>query len=374
MGPVSRGLCVRDFDEEEAYVQWAKDHADLAKELPTSRTARGYHVFFLADGRDPGLLDQPAVVKLSDGELRIHNCQVLLPPSTHPDGGRYHWLRAPFHGVKMVYSVQAAGLLPEVSPVASKVDSGGARARSTLSCHSMPSHYHRREPLPDLFSSEGDSDGAISRAAFDELLGWTVPTGPGMRESCLWKLARTLKSLQETRQLPLDELKPLVKHWWLRARPVIRTKGWWHSWGAFARCWKRAVVPLSEGDGFQAIVERARRQSCPPEVAAEFGMDISGLVVAICRELAIEAQGGVFFLNARALGQHSGICQWEASECLRALEASRVIKVVSAARKGKSKEFVYLLPLGDAGPKQKPGTEQIAAEKNQVESEPGERK
>jgi len=49
LGGVSGGLACRDFDTEQAYQQWAGEHRDLADKLPTVKTARGYHVYFLAD-------------------------------------------------------------------------------------------------------------------------------------------------------------------------------------------------------------------------------------------------------------------------------------------------------------------------------------
>src|SRR5262249_26529099 len=103
LGQSSRGVRVRDFDRVDAYQAWAQEHPDLASQLPTSRTVRGYHVFFLADIPD-------AVTSSADGELRAGNGIVVLPPSAHPDGGSYSWVRRPTVPIPRVPDVLAAGL------------------------------------------------------------------------------------------------------------------------------------------------------------------------------------------------------------------------------------------------------------------------
>src|SRR4051812_21655582 len=49
LGEVSGGLRARDFDRAGSYQRWAADHPELALSLPTSRTHRGYHVYFRAE-------------------------------------------------------------------------------------------------------------------------------------------------------------------------------------------------------------------------------------------------------------------------------------------------------------------------------------
>jgi hypothetical protein len=123
-GPVSGDLCVRDFDIEAAYFDWAADHPGLADRLPTSRTGKGYHVFLRIDQRD-STLPPKGVLKMPDGELRVQKCYVTLPPSAHQNGRRYEWLREPHHGIPLIYSVAEAGLIPHPS----KTGLCGGRAR-----------------------------------------------------------------------------------------------------------------------------------------------------------------------------------------------------------------------------------------------------
>jgi hypothetical protein len=83
-GKVSDGLGVRDFDSEEAYSHWKSHHPDVANQLPTVRTSRGYHVY----GRGTAT----KTVKFTDGEFR-YGVYVLAPPSIHPDGSHYTWIQ-----------------------------------------------------------------------------------------------------------------------------------------------------------------------------------------------------------------------------------------------------------------------------------------
>jgi hypothetical protein len=104
VGGVSDGLRVRDFDRADAYHAWTTAHPDLAATLPTSKTVRGYHVFFRADLPD-------RVVVYDDGELRAGKGYVVLAPSAHPDGDNYAWVVPLAEAIPLVPDVEAAGLL-----------------------------------------------------------------------------------------------------------------------------------------------------------------------------------------------------------------------------------------------------------------------
>jgi hypothetical protein len=352
-GPASRGLCVRDFDVVESYAAWVDEAPSWAAMLPTSRTARGVNVYFTTDGRDRSLSGIRHVGHFDDGEIRVQHL-TALPPTTHPSGASYEWIIEPWHGIPTVYNVAEIGLIPADA----KTTFSRARARPFITYqadHTGPKNGNTagadgapltgfNEPTQRLF----DDGGSLIDAAFDELLGWTVPTGPGMREQRLWDLARQLKARPEAKALRADLLKPIVHHWWQLALPKIRTKDWFETWGAFSRAWGRAI-PFGGGAELNEIIDLARRAGCPEELRPEFGTHICGLVAAICRELALRREGD-FWLSNRALARVLGISQPMANSYLNALIGSRVIRKVEEPVRGKSATvYRYLRSLPSAG-------------------------
>jgi len=82
------GLWVLDLDSVE--------HDLLSEEIPvtvTTITHQGYHLYF----KMPGIDIRNSASKLADGvDVRGTGGYVIVPPSPHPDGGKYRWLRAPW--------------------------------------------------------------------------------------------------------------------------------------------------------------------------------------------------------------------------------------------------------------------------------------
>jgi len=398
-GPASRRLCVRDFDVLESYAAWVDQAPSWAAMLPTCRTARGVNVYFTTDGRDRSLTGIRHVGHFDDGEIRVLHL-TALPPTTHPSGATYEWIIEPWHGIPTVYNVAEIGLIPPDAKTtfsrararpfityqadhtgprnANTPSSSGAssdrsgdlsgvsgsgsvmdvRDNSSRSLGEILSGLPVRQPVDTTrveidvavtpVSPLFDAGGNLVERAFNDLLGWTVPTGPGMREQRLWDLARQLKALPEARALRADLLKPIVHHWWQLALPKIRTKDWFETWGAFSRAWERAI-PFGGGAELNEIIDLARRAGCPEELRSEFGTHICGLVAAICRELALRRRGD-FWLSNRALARVLGISQPTANSYLNALIGSRVIRKVEEPVRGKSATvYRYLRSLPSAG-------------------------
>ena len=118
LGLVSGRLCVRDFDDGERYDKWAEDYPEYAHSLPTVRTWRGVHVYFL----NPIDSVLTKTLKFTDGELRYEGSIVVAPPSLHPEGRHYEWIvPIPVSGIPEI-DPSEIGLLGD--PVDKKRDKG----------------------------------------------------------------------------------------------------------------------------------------------------------------------------------------------------------------------------------------------------------
>jgi hypothetical protein len=94
-GRISGGLLVLDFDHQAAdtYRLWREQAAPLSYRLPVVATGKGLHVY-LRTGDPPGnrklAVDKEKRPLI---ETRGEGGYVLAPPSRHPSGKMYGWLR-----------------------------------------------------------------------------------------------------------------------------------------------------------------------------------------------------------------------------------------------------------------------------------------
>ncbi|MBX3451033.1 MAG: bifunctional DNA primase/polymerase [Planctomycetaceae bacterium] len=129
-GAVSGHLGSRDFDGMPSYTAWAAAHLDLALTLPTVKTRRGMHVYFMtlpetvANYRDAiGYPLGVGAIRLNDGELRVGSgCYSVVPPSPHPSGIVYEWVVPLGEIVPTIDDLVESGLAPRP---AARTDFGG---------------------------------------------------------------------------------------------------------------------------------------------------------------------------------------------------------------------------------------------------------
>jgi hypothetical protein len=225
-GRVSGDLTIRDFDRADSYLGWAEAHPDLANTLPTVRTAQGYHVYFRRAEVD-------RTISLGDGELRGEGGYCLLPPSTHPDTGQpYTWVVPP-----------SRDILPLVDP--------------TL-CGLCPPSLALLSPLPSPHKAPigvkpGSVEGENIDGLVEEAIRATMPTGEGVRHTCLFQFERRLKAIAGLADRPAEDLEPFVREWWLRCVHLVREKRWEETWRDFRSGWIRVGCPLGPGASEGAI-------------------------------------------------------------------------------------------------------------------------
>lgn len=302
-GPVSGGLCVRDFDEVAAYNQWAEKHPRLARELPTVRTSRGYHVYFRTE--------RPVYAKFEDGELigdSLH--YVVLPPSAHPSGAVYEWVVEP-RGLSDFPTLDpvSAGFLP---PERKKreIDVDPLTERKAV----------RRSAGFVVFSkAEKTTDRQLLEAARR-----CQPYETGQRNQKLFKFARALKDLVPD-DAPWTTLSQALHTWWNLAQRVVATQDYAQTERDFRLAWKSAKVPMSQSLAFEvkadspllpeAVLGGKRDR---PDTARE-------RLVRVCQSMG---QQGLFYLSRRTAGRLIGVSDVTAASLLRQFVASGFLEIV----------------------------------------------
>jgi len=275
-GPISGGLCVRDFDDLDAYIEWARAHPDWVRRLPTVRTARGVHVYFrVPRGRGP------VYRKFRDGELIGDSRHyVVLPPSRHPSGIVYRWHYEP--------------LSPDEFPVVSPEELGFLTGDEPV----RPREAHVQQesgPVPAP-TSLPDIESAIENC---------LPSGPGQRNSCLLRLARYLKAVPGMAGADEATLKGVVARWHERALTHITTRSLAVSVREFLATWPGAR-PMTAGGAFADAMAAGLTDETPPEVEQYDNEDARKLGKA-CRRLQLYYGRGAFFLSARTAAEVCGM-------------------------------------------------------------------
>ena len=172
LGRPSGDLFARDFDQIEAYEEWAREHRSLAATLPTSRTGRGFHVYGIA----PGVRTQ----KFDDGEIRGAKALIVLPPSltqSSDTNKSYQWLVRPSESIPAV----DPKIFGSVNRLTDREAEGKPR-KKIHTLHVFPTDVRELEER------------------VDESIRNTLPTGYRQRNRKLWIFARMLaRFIRKTR-------------------------------------------------------------------------------------------------------------------------------------------------------------------------------
>lgn len=325
-----RVLAFRDFDLADSYHAWASSHPSLASDLPTTKTRRGYHVAFLVEGDE-------AFQNCGDGEYRAdsrHFC--VLPPSPHPLGGVYVEL-VPWRPVHT---------LPVIDPI-----SKGLRPHPST----QPSTHLPTTPTPSLMSSLSLGGGAIQKSvlrrtilsdlgkdSLDTVVEEYVPCEAGVRNHCLFLLAKRLKSMRSLGGVAPEYLEPVMRSWHARAvLGPMRTKGWEESWCGFLAAW-RNVGPCRDGLTPEALREYVFEMVPLGNPYSRRPGDVLRTRL-VCQRLQEASGVEPFHLASRLLGEILGIGHNASATILRDLVQSGdlVLVVNGDFKRRQAAEYVY---------------------------------
>ncbi len=362
LGDVSSGVIVRDFDKIEAYHQWAADFAELARTLPTVQTSRGRHVYARADVAAVHALCKTTILKLEDGELRAGGL-VVAPPSIHPSGSIYRWVR-PLKTLPPMIDVISAGFLPCNREGRERLE--GREDREDRVVQENLEHREEREaredretetteipkiqktlrrPLLSNAFTDADFDKKVLsdiRAAVRE----TVPTSRGQRHRQVFEFCRALKAIPAIADARPLQLANVLRSWWELAQPHSQTP-WEEHLADFLEGWDR--VKFAKGDGPIVQCFRRAQENELPDVAQEFEQPLLRLLIALCRELQRVAGSGPFYLSARTAGGLLGVDHTTAHRWLTLLKNVEILELTERGSQNpkdrKANRYRYLLPL-----------------------------
>lgn len=358
-GRISGGLASRDFDDMATYDRWALDYPHLAEALPTVETRRGRHVYCVVDlecerafRRSIGKPQGIGAVTCQGGELRIGvGCYSVLPPSLHPEGHVYRWLTPceSFPKVDLFNSgfgpcnrengdlQREPKTLDEQQALGDEVDErsdnlglDSCNVDAPTSPNSECLEYSL-ESLPSLLHEQVEL--AIQR---------TVPTSGGRRHRHVFELCREFQALPEFRGRSPKALKPLVREWHRRARPVMHTKAFEETWLDFVEGWGKVRNPKGE-EPLTMIFAKVATMEPPPE-AQQFETPEIRLLVGLCRELQIISGRNPFYLATRSAGGLLQVSHVQVWRWLRLLCIENVLREVSkgSVETGQASRYRYL--------------------------------
>jgi hypothetical protein len=337
LGAISGGLCCRDFDKPQAYQRWAVYYPDLALSLPTVKTGRGYHVYFKAG--------EIKTQKLSDGELRGHGGYCVLPPSKHPNGSTYSWLR----------EIPPEGI-PSNDPDTAGLSHGWVTPTDSTERSERTERIERIEEV--YIRGESREKRSIEILSVEDAVKEALPQAPHQNHHCLFILARGLRTLQEHRrstgtlaegeEFPLEFLRQAFNKWAEAAGPFLKPELTRDDYFIeFLELWDYAVSPFGDAILNQAF-EAAQRAGTLDPAFKIFSDEQMHLLCAFCRELQRRVGGRPFFLSCRTVQKLFGLGSYNTAALrLRGLVKVGILDPVKRGGCRQATRYRYLLPLDE---------------------------
>ena len=307
LGEVSGHLACRDFDDPEAYKQWAKNFPELSRELPTVKTGRGYHVYFTCR--------LSKTQKFVDGELRGEKGLCVLPPSKHDNGKKYQWFVPLPKGQITAVDPEISGLIPQQG-LQKKTEEN----RST----------QRHSEAISVFS-------IISKKELENAFCVTLPTNVRQRNAKIFQFARALKGIPALANVDPKSLKPYVKEWHKRASTLCKDP-FETTWFDFLYGWGRVKIPMNLN--LLEVAMKLGKQNCVLE--PEYEQKPLRDLVALCRGLQAITGDEPFFLSVWTAGRVLGVSHKTAWKWLKGIELDGWIKTEVKGNSRKATRYRYV--------------------------------
>jgi hypothetical protein len=278
-GASSGGLAILDFDDRSAFDTWAAMNPKLASIGPMVKTFRGVHLWFRVRG-------EPRRTSRHDtGEVRGEGGYALCPPSRHPNGGNYTWIRSPSDcPIPLIESLEALNV-PGLN--------GCSDGPSSKSPKSRPP----KPPKPGSFPFAQLPEEAQRELA--KILKESTPKELGRRNRFLLLLVGRLKRHPILGQLVPEELLPVVSNWF-STLPPKPGREWLETERSFRSAWANYAPPNNPVKDALPVARQL------PNKASLHGND--ALLLNVCCVLAASSPDGVFFISYRdaggVLGEH----------------------------------------------------------------------
>jgi hypothetical protein len=331
LGRVSGNVYVRDFDRLDAFEKWTTLYPELARLLPTVKTAaRGFHVYSVWPGVKTAEYD--------DGELRGEGAYVIAPPSwarskPHMRAARYEWVRD-FEGFDAVNGV---------CPVAAGLGVVGAAEQHSTTASNHSDNSHNSE---DSNTSNTSNTFVFDPWTLEFAIQRTTVTAQGQRDRHLLMFARAMLRVPGAKQWKQPELMAAFREWWTRGVAHMNDKDFDSNYGEFLRAVRTARVPLDVEP--VRVAMQAAQLSDTPAWARDLRDPRCRQLATFVRELA--RISNPFFLSqqtgSRAISTATaplpGKTVWEWLRLFCELGAIRVMQTGAAHPGGKATRYEYL--------------------------------
>ncbi|MGZ4962779.1 MAG: bifunctional DNA primase/polymerase [Limisphaerales bacterium] len=341
LGPRSGGLCSLDIDSDKAFLEFEKLNPEICKTLAT-RGKRGGNYWWRVRTRYPVLTP----LKLNGdswGEWRADGAQTIIW-GTHPEGGRYSFLRDQKPGFIEYDQIKwPEGLVPPHCEVPQL---------SVTESPERPELPERTQVTQRTEVTEANARGkcvGVAVTTLDQALAAARALGPHQNHHRLFTLARGIKAVElfKCGEFSQEELRGVFDRWFAEARPFVRKElSEDDYWFEFMDAYDNALHPL--GQNMIEIAWEKVSASPLPIVAHQFKDAGLQKVVSLCREMARMRGSRPFFISCRTIQRLLGHPEHvRAARWLRGLTRAKILAVVEAGeiKTRKATRYRYLPPL-----------------------------